>query len=57
MVYPYKCVKCTKAFEIEKPMKDSGRVERCDVCEEVLVLDYQLIQAAIIIPEHMRANS
>lgn len=32
MIYDYECVRCDRAFEVRKPMAESGTVEICHEC-------------------------
>ena len=34
--YDYECSKCNKQVEIDKPMKDSHRQEKCEICGQVM---------------------
>jgi len=34
--YEYECIKCAKLVDIDKPMAQSKRVERCDTCSSIL---------------------
>ena len=36
MIYNYKCPKCNKVTKIEKPMSESGKLEKCSVCNGVM---------------------
>ena len=33
MIYDYLCKKCHKTTEVVKSMRDSGRIESCEVCQ------------------------
>jgi len=40
VTYLYKCNKCKKEVAVVKPISDSGRVEHCEVCKNVLIRVY-----------------
>ena len=41
MIYKYKCFKCNKEYEVEKPMKDATRPEYCPKCNDLMKKMYE----------------